>query len=597
MTEMFAKNIKALSAKNPALAERVKNASPIPELAVAQSRSGHPVPKIGALALHSPYHPETEGEKFSALAPPGGETALVVFGLGFGYHLEKIVERPGRIIVIEPSPAVIRAAFERRDLTGIIGRADIALPEDFADMAPRINPLKTEWLSHEPSARIFRSDLDPLLQPFSTRKYAMENRLKIMVVGPVYGGTVPTAISCARALGLLGFEVDFVDNTPRHAEMLSVEDVTPNPEHKAVLKKYFSDYLGERIAARADHVRPDMILALAQAPLSPAVIGRLKNLDIPIIYWFVENHRATPYWKTLAPHYDYFFAMQKGEFLDDLARAGAPYSAHLPQAADPAVHHPAPLTQEEMKKYGSPLSFMGAGYPNRRKFFAGLLDLPLSIWGTEWDLSTPLGQRVKNANRRMTPEEYVKVFLASGINLNLHSSLSHPGIDPMKDFVNPRTFEIAACGAFQITDHRDELGEMFKIGEEIEVFQTVEELRDKIAYYLPRPDERGKIAKAGMRRALKEHTFVHRLATMMSVVLPREHDRMSRRRGKAHRVNDVDSMIARAKDEELKRFLAPFAGQGPLSLKKVMDGIEKGEGPLTRPEIIFMMMDQIFSQG
>jgi spore maturation protein CgeB len=418
-----------------------------------------------------------------------------------------------------------------------------------------------------------------------------------MVVGPAHGGSVPTAVSCSRALGRLGFEVDFMDNTPRRAEMLSIDEVTPNQGHTAALKKIFSDYLGERIAAHADHVRPDMILALAQAPLPPAIIERLKALDIPIIFWFVENHRATPYWKTLAPHYDYFFAMQKGEFLDELTRAGAPYCAYLPQAADPAVHHPAHIAAPDMEKYGSPVSFMGAGYPNRRKFFAGLLDLPLAVWGTEWELNTPLGQRVKNANRRMTPEEYVKIFLASGINLNLHSSISHPGIDPMKDFVNPRTFEIAACGAFQLTDYRDELPEMFKIGEEIEVFHTVEELRDKIAYYIPRPDEREKIAHAGMRRVLKEHTFVHRLAVMMSAVLPREEERMRRRREKGHRINDVDSMIARVKDEELKRFLATFAGQGPLSLKKVMDEIEKGDGPLTRPEIIFVMIDQIFSQG
>lgn len=594
---LFEKNFKALASKNPSLAERLKNAAAMPELLVAESRSGLPVPKIGALALHSSYHPETESEKFLALAPANKNAALIVFGFGFGYHLEKIVERPGRVIVIEPSIAIIKSGFERRDLSGVIERVEIVLPEDFARLAQHLNPLQTEWLDHEPSARIFRDERDLLFKPFSVRKYATEKRLKVMVVGPVYGGSVPTAVSCASALGQLGFEVDFVDNTPRHPEMMSLEVVTPNKTHTATLKKLFSDYLGERIIARADHVRPDMILALAQAPMSPAVIERLKALDIPIIYWFVENHRATPYWKSLAPHYDYFFAMQKGEFLDDLSRAGAPYSAYLPQAADPAIHHPARITETEMEKYGSPLSFMGAGYPNRRKFFAGLLDLPLAVWGTEWDLNTPLGQRVKNANRRMSPEEYVKIFLASGINLNLHSSLSHPGIDPMKDFVNPRTFEIAACGAFQLTDHRSELPEMFKIGEEIEVFHTVEELRDKIAYYLTRPDEREKIAHAGMRRVLKEHTFVHRLAEMMSAVLPREEERMNRRRGKIASVNDADSIIARAKDEELKKFLAPFAGQGTLSLKKVMDSIEKGEGALTRPEIIFMMIDQIFSQG
>lgn len=594
---LFGKNIKALASKNPSLAGRVENAADMPQLAVAESRSGLPVPKVGALALHSSYHPEAEAEKFSALAPASKDAALIVFGFGFGYHLEKIVEKAGRIIVIEPSLSIIKAGFERRDLTSVIERVEIVLPEEFAGMAQSLNPLKTGWIDHEPSARIFRDERDLLFKPFSVRKYATEKRLKIMVVGPVYGGSVPTAVSCARALCQLGFDVDFVDNTQRYAEMTSIEVVTPNKPHTATLKKLFSDYLGERIIARADHFRPDMILALAQAPMSPAVIERLKALDIPIIYWFVENHRATPYWKSLAPHYDYFFAMQKGEFLDDLALAGAPYAAYLPQAADPAVHHPARITEADMEKYGSPLSFMGAGYPNRRKFFAGLLDLQIAVWGTEWDLNTPLGQRVKNANRRMSPEEYVKIFLASGINLNLHSSLSHPGIDPMKDFVNPRTFEIAACGAFQLTDDRSELPEMFRIGEEIEAFHTVEELRDKIAYYLTRPGEREKIAHAGMRRALKEHTFVHRLAEMMSAVLPREEERMNRRRGKISSVNDADSIIARAKDEELKKFLAPFAGQGSLSLKKVMDRIEKGDGALTKPEIVFMMIDQIFSQS
>jgi spore maturation protein CgeB len=197
----------------------------------------------------------------------------------------------------------------------------------------------------------------------------------------------------------------------------------------------------------------------------------------------------------------------------------------------------------------------------------------------------------------MAPEEYVKIFLASQINLNLHSSLSHPGIDPMRDFVNPRTFEIAACGAFQLTDFRDELPEMFNVGEEIEAFNTVEELRDKISHYASRPEEREKIAQAGMRRVLKEHTFVHRMASMMSAVLPREEERLNHRREMARGVNDADSIIARAKDEELKKFLTPFAGGGTVSLKKAMEQIEKGDGPLTKPEIIFMMMDQVFSQG
>ena len=44
--------------------------------------------------------------------------------------------------------------------------------------------------------------------------------------------------------------------------------------------------------------------------------------------------------------------------------------------------------------------------------------------------------------------EAVKIFNASRINLNLHSSPYHLGINPEGDYVNPRTFDLAAAGPF-----------------------------------------------------------------------------------------------------------------------------------------------------
>lgn len=341
-----------------------------------------------------------------------------------------------------------------------------------------------------------------------------------------------------------------------------------------------------------------MILALAQAPLSPETIKRLKGLGAPVAFWFVEDYRTLKYWSAVAPHYDYFFCIQKGRFLDELQKAGAPYAAYLPQAADEWTHCPLTLSAEDMAKYGADISFMGAGYPNRQKFFAGLLDTPLKIWGTEWNLATPLGARVVNANRRLAPEEYVKIFSASRINLNLHSSLTYPGVDPVGDFLNPRVFEIAACGGFQLVDEREYLPEMYDVGREIVTYRSLDDLRGKIDHYLKSPDERSAIAEAGMRRTLAEHTFTHRMARLVNTVFAREADRIERARQARRSANDVDAMMERAGDDpELAAFLERFRGQGRLSLAKVMEAIERGEGPLTRPEAIFVMIDQILTQG
>ncbi len=590
------KNLKALAAKDSELAERIENAQVPAELVVTQSKSGFPAPRLGSVSLHSRFYPEKEGEKLARLYDVCASHVCVVFGFGFGYHLEEIARQRENIIVIEPSFGVIKEALTARDLTRLIERVKIVSPEDFGEMAEKLDYTNALWIDHEPSARAHDKERESVAQPFFIRAINGADKYKVMVIGPVSGGSVPAAVSCANALAGLGFEVSFVDNTPYHREIQNINEVTGNKRHKALLREIFNNYLGEKIAAKADYFRPDIILVLAQAPLSPALVGRIKALGAPVVFWFVENYRALPYWKSVAPHYDYFFGIQKGEFLDELVKAGAPYCGYLPQAADQTIHRPLKLSPEEKEKYGSRISFMGAGYPNRRKFFASLLDLPMKLWGTEWDLSTPLGRRVQNGNRRLQPQEYIKIFNASQINLNLHSSLTSEGVDPMADFINPRTFEVAACGAFQLVDRRDDLDEMFKVGEEIIAFNDADDLREKIGFYLDHPNQREAIAKAGMKRTLKEHTFTHRMARMMAIVLGRDGQRIDQARVKARGKNNVNDMIERTKNRELKTFLEKFRKDGKLKLGEVMSQIAKGEGELTRPEAIFVMIDQILSQ-
>ena len=55
----------------------------------------------------------------------------------------------------------------------------------------------------------------------------------------------------------------------------------------------------------------------------------------------------------------------------------------------------------------------------------------------------------------------MKIYNASKININLHSSLQTTDLVSRGDFVNPRTFELAAAGAFQLVDERSLLGELF----------------------------------------------------------------------------------------------------------------------------------------
>src|SRR6185436_7068680 len=105
--------------------------------------------------------------------------------------------------------------------------------------------------------------------------------------------------------------------------------------------------------------------------------------------------------------------------------------------------------------------FAGAGYRNRRLAFRSLLDLGLKVWGSDWSGAGVLDAVVQRGGARIDPDELVRIANATDVNLNLHSSTYVDGVEPNGDFVNPRTFELAAAGAFQLVDERALLPSLF----------------------------------------------------------------------------------------------------------------------------------------
>jgi spore maturation protein CgeB len=84
---------------------------------------------------------------------------------------------------------------------------------------------------------------------------------------------------------------------------------------------------------------------------------------------------------------------------------------------------------------------------------------------------------------------------------------------------NMRTFEAPAIGAFMLaTRTREQLGWLAE-GEAAAYFADAEEMRDKVAYYVHRPEERERIAAEGHRRITTgKHTYTERIRQLMSVV-------------------------------------------------------------------------------
>jgi spore maturation protein CgeB len=85
----------------------------------------------------------------------------------------------------------------------------------------------------------------------------------------------------------------------------------------------------------------------------------------------------------------------------------------------------------------------------------------------------------------------------------------------MREAVNQRVFDVPACGAFLLTDYQDSMNELFEVNKEIIVYRHRDEIPEIIRFYLKYPWERERVAMLGRERVLKEHTYKHRLRTLI----------------------------------------------------------------------------------
>jgi len=212
--------------------------------------------------------------------------------------------------------------------------------------------------------------------------------------------------------------------------------------------------------------------------------------------------------------YDVFFTKERYA-MRSLQSVGLRNLHYLPMYCVPALHHPVTPTDEERRQFGADVSLVGNRYDYRERLVRALADRPLRVWGGGWRGVRDAGVRRLVAGGPVFGHDKLCVYAASTLSLNPHH--------PMNDIVgvNTRAFELAASGACQVADDKEDLGALFKPGEEVLVYRDLAELGRLLDHYLARPDEARAIGDNARRRALAEHTLRHRVDEMLAVIRER----------------------------------------------------------------------------
>lgn len=121
------------------------------------------------------------------------------------------------------------------------------------------------------------------------------------------------------------------------------------------------------------------------------------------------------------------------------------------------------------------------------------------------------GLRIKEKGFANYETEMPYVFHNSKININITSKTIQSGI-PL------RVFDILSCGGFCITNYQPEIAEYFINGEELVMYTSMEDLIEKVEYYLNHEEEREQIAQNGYKKLKEKFDLSNAVEEMFSMI-------------------------------------------------------------------------------
>jgi spore maturation protein CgeB len=266
--------------------------------------------------------------------------------------------------------------------------------------------------------------------------------------------------------------------------------------------------------------KPDIIL-YTKYEFPPEIIVDLKKFA-KVIQWYPDvaiPEKLLSYIEIA----DIFFTMSEG--LVEVYRQFNPKTFWLTQAFEPSLFCIKKITSEDIERFSTEVTFTGTlgtkdYYLRRRKYLSRVLkeNFKLKWWGPRMPrkfstIPLILGKLGRAYGGKFVwGEEYAKIAKLSKIFLALDAT---PYIyKSMSD----RMYMAVGCGAFYMCQYMEGIEEVLEPEREIITFHSEQEMIEKIIFYLNKDELRRKIAEAGRKRVLAEHTYEIRIRQMLGII-------------------------------------------------------------------------------
>jgi spore maturation protein CgeB len=152
-----------------------------------------------------------------------------------------------------------------------------------------------------------------------------------------------------------------------------------------------------------------------------------------------------------------------------------------------------------------------ASMKKRQRIIGGLMSEGVETFGDPDGWKHLLGPRVTTHPdidyRRGLRDIYRDIL----INVNVTSC-------QMPSAVNQRVFDVPCAGSFVISDDQKDLHDLFEVGKEAIVYESFDDLKEKIRFFKAHDAERMRIIAAAQKRILSEHTYAKRIGDLLRLM-------------------------------------------------------------------------------
>ena len=224
---------------------------------------------------------------------------------------------------------------------------------------------------------------------------------------------------------------------------------------------------------------------------------------------------------------------------------------YQPLAFEPTILKQLPeLSLKPYQERTIDCSFIGGlsnNHPERQTLLSHIQKtIPLRLWGYGANTLHLNSDLIKIHNGELWGLDMFSKLFDSKITINQHINIAQNNAN------NMRLFEATGCGALLITDYKDNLQKLFKIGDEIIAYRNYDECAALIQYYLTNTDEASKIAQNGQLRTLRDHTYPSRMKKLDDILTRHLKYKNKQVNANCNKIYNVSTNFNPIKPEDIK---------------------------------------------